>query len=211
MPLKLNSSGGGAVTFDVPSTASTYTLTAPAVNDTLVTKTSTDTLTNKTLTSPTINGMSSSILTQMTAVTLTNQTSVDFTGIPSWAKRITLMLSGVSTSSTGLMRFRSGTSGGLATSGYRGAVGGGSTTNFSVGFDSAGDNGAAYLRSGAIQFYYSGSGNTWCCLGAYALEANAFVYTFQGAVTLSGVLDRVSMTTTSTDFFDAGVVNLMYE
>lgn len=37
MPLKLNSTGGGSVTLDVPSTASTYTLTAPAKNGTIIT------------------------------------------------------------------------------------------------------------------------------------------------------------------------------
>ena len=37
MPVKLNSSGGGSVTIDVPSTASSYTLTAPAATATLIT------------------------------------------------------------------------------------------------------------------------------------------------------------------------------
>jgi hypothetical protein len=36
MPLKLNSSGGGSVTLDTPSTASTYTLTVPAITGTAV-------------------------------------------------------------------------------------------------------------------------------------------------------------------------------
>lgn len=40
MPVKLNSSGGGSVTIDVPSTASAYTLTAPAVSANLLTSSS---------------------------------------------------------------------------------------------------------------------------------------------------------------------------
>lgn len=36
MPLKLNSPGGGSVTLDTPSTASTYTLTVPAITGTAV-------------------------------------------------------------------------------------------------------------------------------------------------------------------------------
>jgi len=36
MPLKLNSSGGGSVTLDTPSTASTFTLTVPAITGTAV-------------------------------------------------------------------------------------------------------------------------------------------------------------------------------
>lgn len=41
MPLKLNSSGGGSVTLDVPSTASDFTATVPANSGTLVTTGST--------------------------------------------------------------------------------------------------------------------------------------------------------------------------
>ncbi|CAB4160885.1 hypothetical protein UFOVP730_16 [uncultured Caudovirales phage] len=41
MPVRLNSSGGGSVTLDVPSTAGTFTATAPANNGTLVTTGST--------------------------------------------------------------------------------------------------------------------------------------------------------------------------
>lgn len=37
MPVKLNSSGGGSVTIDVPSTASAYTLTAPAYTGNILT------------------------------------------------------------------------------------------------------------------------------------------------------------------------------
>lgn len=37
MPIKLNSSGGGSVTIDVPSTGSAYTLTVPAVTANIIT------------------------------------------------------------------------------------------------------------------------------------------------------------------------------
>jgi hypothetical protein len=52
MPVKLNSSGGGSVTVDVPSTASTYTATLPAATGTVVVSTAvsastTNTVTNK--------------------------------------------------------------------------------------------------------------------------------------------------------------------
>jgi hypothetical protein len=49
MPVSLKSSGGGSVTMDVPSTASTFTLTLPASTATVATTTGT-------LTNPTING-----------------------------------------------------------------------------------------------------------------------------------------------------------
>ena len=47
MSLKLNSAGGGSVTLAEPNTASTLTLTLPAVTDTLVGLAATQTLTNK--------------------------------------------------------------------------------------------------------------------------------------------------------------------
>lgn len=50
MAVKLNSTGGGSVTLDTPSTASNYTVTLPAATSTLIDTTSTQTLTNKTLT-----------------------------------------------------------------------------------------------------------------------------------------------------------------
>jgi hypothetical protein len=45
MPVKLNSSGGGSVTLDVPSTASDFTATIPANSGTVVTTGSTATVT----------------------------------------------------------------------------------------------------------------------------------------------------------------------
>lgn len=45
MPLRLNSSGGGSVTLDTPSTASTFTLTVPAITGTAVVTGSTGTVT----------------------------------------------------------------------------------------------------------------------------------------------------------------------
>ena len=82
MPVKLNSTGGGSITLTAPSTASDYTATLPAGTGSVV-----------------VAG-SSSALTQGTAQASTSGTSIDFTGIPSWVKRITIMLSGVSTSGT---------------------------------------------------------------------------------------------------------------
>ncbi len=44
MPIKLNSSGGGSVTLDVPSTASAFTLTAPARTGNIITNNDTGTI-----------------------------------------------------------------------------------------------------------------------------------------------------------------------
>jgi len=51
----------------------------------------------------------------------TSGTSIDFTGIPSWVKRITVMFNGVSTNGTSNKQIQLGDSGGFETTGYLGA------------------------------------------------------------------------------------------
>ena len=52
-----------------------------------------------------------------TAVASTSGTSIDFTSIPSWVKRITVMFNGVSTNGTSLVQIQLG-SGSVTTTGY---------------------------------------------------------------------------------------------
>jgi hypothetical protein len=60
-------------------------------------------------------------LTANTSGTIT-VVGVDFLSIPSWAKRVTVMLSGVSTSGTSIVQIQLGDSGGIETSGYSGTA-----------------------------------------------------------------------------------------
>ena len=62
-------------------------------------------------------------ITSGTAVASTSGTSIDFTSIPSWVKRITVMLNGVSTSGISFWALRVGTSSGIASTGYAGGAG----------------------------------------------------------------------------------------
>jgi hypothetical protein len=206
MPLKLNSSGGGAVTLDVPSTTSTFTLTAPARTGNIITSADTETVT------PT---MMSQKLTIETAKTASN-TSVDFTGIPSWVKRITVMMVGLSTSGSSQVFIRLGTSSGIVSSGYLGAadraaagIGPNATTaGFSVEDTSMG---TASVRHGLMTLCHVGD-NSWVFSGTCAASNAAELLIGAGSVTLSGVLDRVRVTTANgTDTFDAGTINIMYE
>lgn len=56
-------------------------------------------------------------LTQGTSQASTSGTAIDFTGIPSWVKRITVMFSGVSTNGTSVPQIQVG-AGSVTTSGY---------------------------------------------------------------------------------------------
>jgi hypothetical protein len=149
------------------------------------------------------------------ALATTSGTSIDITGIPSWAKRVTLMFSGVSTTGTSYCRIRLGTSGGIETSGYD-AAGGyvaisstASAAASTAGFDFYGDAAATGGRSGSVMLT-NVSGNIWAAQGSICLVGNIFFVT--GSKSLSGVLDRIRLTTVNgTDTFDAGSVNILYE
>lgn len=221
MSLNLKSSGGGSVTVDVPSTASNYTATLPAANTTVVGTDATQTLTNKTITSPTITGavvssMASSVITSGTSVSASG-TSVNFTDIPSWVKRITVMFQGVSLSGTAGFLIQIG-SGSLTTTGY---VSGGLTAQSSssssggftntTGFQTNDASAAAYIYNGNI-ILNNVSGNLWMESGLLSATSGARGGISGGSITLSGALDRVRINTTNgTDTFDAGSINILYE
>jgi hypothetical protein len=166
--------------------------------------TDTQTLTNKTI--------QGGAITSGTAVTLTSQTSVDFTSIPSWVKRITVMFSGVSTSGTSnpLVQIGSTT---VTTTGYLGSAnnyGGATATNYTTGFGVALAN-ATNLYHGSMVLCLV-TGNVWISSHAIGASGNTVASYGGGSVTLSGTLDRVRVTTVNgTDTLDAGSVNILYE
>jgi len=148
-----------------------------------------------------------------TAKTATG-TSVDFTGIPPWVKRITVMWNGVSTNGSSSPLVQLGTSGGFVTSGYGGS---GSliastvtTQNFTAGFGERSQDAAA-VRTG-LWAIANVSGNIWVCSGALGRSDGAITSLTGGVVTLSSTLTQVRITTVNgTDTFDAGTINIIYE
>lgn len=150
-----------------------------------------------------------------TAVASTSGTSIDFTGIPSWAKRITVMFNGVSTNSTSNYQIQIGTGGTPTTSGYVSAgsqlYSGTSTTTATSGYIVYANN-ASFSVSGSLVLT-NVSGNIWVASGTFAnTVASPCTLTTGGTVTLAGVLNMVRITTVNgTDTFDAGSINIMYE
>lgn len=147
-----------------------------------------------------------------TAVASTSGTAIDFTSIPSWVKRITVMFSGMSTNGTTgvLVQLGSVT---IQTSGYTSYGNRLGTSTIASGSSSAGfflpGNSATETHSGSIAISLFGS-NVWTAYGG--LSAGTYSLVTSGIVSLSGTLDRVRITTfNGTDTFDAGTINILYE
>jgi hypothetical protein len=198
MGVKLVSASTGSVEIVPPTTASNFTATLPAGTGTMV-----------------VNGVNSSIVSG-TVQPSTTGTFIDFTSIPSWVKRITVMFNGVSTNGTSDIILRVG-AGSVLTSGYVGCNGvirnGGVSNNyaFSVGFNIVSEVASADLYSGVSQICLLGS-NTWAENGVISNHGGSRTSCSGGSVPVGGTLDRVRITTViGTDTFDAGSINILYE
>lgn len=160
------------------------------------------------------------MLVSGTAQNTTSGTSIDFTGIPSWVKRITVMLSGVSTNGTSGLQIQLGDSGGVETSSYsvntaivRGAyVGVAGAATAATGFVlqiavvNTSDTVSGHLVLTNL------SGNIWIGSGTVGAGTAENTFMIAGTKTLSATLDRVRLTTVNgTDTFDAGTINILYE
>ena len=198
-----NAAGAGVFTIASPNSASSYTATLPTATTTLVGTDATQTLTNKTI--------QGGAITTGTAVASTSGTSITFSSIPSWVKRITVMFNGVSTSGTSPVLLQIG-SGSVTTTGYVSGTQNAATFSSSTAgyiFE------AAAAAADTIYGFYTLcliSGNAWTGSGNILrsgtnVNANAGV-----SAALGGALDRVVITTVGgTDTFDAGTVNILYE
>lgn len=143
-------------------------------------------------------------------------TAVNFTGIPSWAKRITVMLNGVSTSGSSRPLIQIG-SGSIQTTGYSSGSRETTTTGttnpvYNTGFVFESINSVNILFGHLILTLMSP--NTY--VSSHSLYFNqsgsAFAIVGGGVVSLSGILDRLRITTINgTDTFDAGTINISYE
>ena len=190
-PVIIQGSTSGGITLAAPAVAGSNTQTLVAATGTLA---------------PLIAG---------TAVASTSGTSIDFTGIPSWVKRITVMFSGVSTNGTSVVLIQLGSTT-FSTSGYTATGLGSSTTalatsNYTTGFGIADSTAAASVYSGQI-IISNISSNVW--VASYVMTRGTQQIATGAGVSpsLAGVLDRVRITTVNgTDTFDAGSINILYE
>ena len=151
-------------------------------------------------------------ITSGTTVATTSGTSIDITGIPSWAKRITVIFNGVSTNGSVNKLFQLGTSGGIVSSGYTSTVAiTGPTTagaTSTAGYIMWGSSAPEVLEGHAI-ITHMGS-NIWVFSSTCRITTQ-YMQMSSGSVTLSGTLDRIRLTTVASDTYDAGSINIFYE
>jgi hypothetical protein len=158
-----------------------------------------------------------------TAKATTSGTAIDFTGIPSWVKRITVTFNGVSTNGADPLAIQLGTSAGIVT-----AAG-----QYNCGFGYIASNGTAQgititncfmvttnFTGGAGNLYYGNvlliniSNNNWVMTCTSGTTSGSFqgASTGGGSISLPGQLDRLRFSTQNgTNTFDAGSVNILYE
>jgi hypothetical protein len=158
--------------------------------------------------------------TSGTAVNSTSGTAIDFTGIPSWAKRITVMFNGVSTDGASPVAVQLGKSGGVETTGYSGfgtmvsasatasniVLATANTVGFNLSYNSASND-----STDGNATIFNISGNVWVFTSSVTRQSTVLSFG-NGTKTLGGTIDRIRITTVNgTDTFDAGSVNIMYE
>lgn len=158
------------------------------------------------------------VLRSGTAVSATG-TAVDFTGIPSWVKRITVLFNGVSSNGTSQTLIQIGDSGGIENTGYSSASGliynsAGAAAAYTTGFGIF-NNQASIVFSGAVTITNI-SGNIWIASGSLGCPVAGtgvlIGLTVGGTKELSAQLDRLRITNVNgTDTFDAGTINILYE
>jgi hypothetical protein len=221
MPVAIKGTGGGSVTLDAGAAATNTTLTLPNANGTVITSATYSTASAIGQVPFSTDGSTFAAtqkIMQGTAVATTSGTSVSFTSIPSWVKRITVLFIGVSSTGTSGFVIQIG-SGSTTTSGYLGgsfnaqaiAVSGSSNVYASSYVVYAPGNLNTENVYGSVNLANQGS-NVWVESHTLANDLATRCNIGGGKVSLSGVLDRVVISTLNgTDTFDAGSINIMYE
>jgi hypothetical protein len=155
-------------------------------------------------------------ITSGTVATPTSGTSVEFTSIPSWAKRITILMTGLTYSTTISMNMQIG-SGSVSTSGYT------STASTIVGAAVGSSNGTgtgiqahgAYTGPVSGQFVLNllnSATNLWSGIGIISHTGQVCTQQMSGFLALAGALDRVRINTVAgTATLSAGSINILYE
>lgn len=150
----------------------------------------------------------------------TSGIAINFTGIPSWAKEVIILLNGVSTNGTSRLLVQVGDtgSGTYRTTGYV-CLTSGIIPASAQGTQNYTDGASLYSATAASGAWYgrvtfsrvSASPGNWVFDGIAGLSSNTGLYNVVGSIQVAGSLDKIRLTTAGgTDTFDAGQVNITY-
>ena len=226
MPIKLSGSTSGYTQISAPATAGNNTLTLPTGNGSNGQFMQTDGSGNLTFataltTAPvtsvnTFTGAVQSVIVSGTAVASTSGTSITFTGIPSWAKRITVMFAGVSTNGTSNYLVQLVTGGGTISSGYNSGCSAGtvgvSTTTATNGFLATQSLNSASDLQGGVMTISNVTSNIWCYSSVINTASSPGRFQSGGGnVNAGAAVTGVIVTTVSANTFATGNINIQYE
>lgn len=190
MPIVLNGATSGNVTIDANAISGTSVITLPVGTGTFP------------------------LMNLSTAVATTSSTAIDFTSIPSWVKKITVMFNDVSTNGTSPTQIQLGTSGGIDATSYKSVASNqaGTTTTSTTGLLITDSTIVATATTSGLCIITLLGSNIWV-YNSVVVNTNAGNLRYSGGVkTLSGTLDRVRITTINgTDTFDNGSINILME
>jgi len=159
--------------------------------------------------------ISGSLITSSTKIDTTSGTSHDFTNIPSWVKKITIVFEGMSTNGISLVQIQLGNSGGIEDTGYFSSgssfVSANTHATSTTGLLIDGSHAASHIIHGIANLILL-DGNTWVLTFIGGRGDTPATKLAGGTKTLSATLDRIRLTTVNgTDAFDAGSINILYE
>jgi hypothetical protein len=153
-----------------------------------------------------------SVITRQTAVSATG-TEITFTGIPSWAKRVTIMGYEVSLTGNNEIILQMGSSGGFLTSGYVGNTNAFNTTPSASGFtngfilaENTDATNAIYIHATIFNI----SGTAWVYSSNQA-NSSTIVGFGCGGANLSATLTQLKILLSGPNTFDAGIFNIAFE
>ena len=156
-------------------------------------------------------------ITLGTESTTTGGSSILFSSIPSGVKKITVMISGISSSSTSDWIIRIGDSGGLHSSGYLGACtheGASVKAAFTAGIGILVNGAAADTHTGVVTLYLEDeSNNTWVSQSMVVQEDSGSLDDGAARVSLDSDITQLSLTTAGgSDTFDANNgINIQFQ
>jgi len=157
---------------------------------------------------------SGSSITVGTPIATTSGTAIDITGIPATAKIIYVSLAGVTSNGANAFLLQLGTSGGVQATGYLGAGSlirsGVSSASYTTGFGIRRDAATLDMNGVLALTLLDSSNGTWACGGVTAASTDLQTNPTGGSKVLNGTLDRLRLTSTATDVFNAGKINITY-